>query len=50
MRAQCDERGVSLVVVSGDMIDGMIIVRPLERRNPSAVAPDQLVTNGLAVV
>lgn len=30
--------GVGFVVVSGDMIDGTIIVRLLERRNPAAVA------------
>jgi 3-oxoacyl-[acyl-carrier protein] reductase len=38
MRAQFDERGVKLVVVSGDMIDGTIIIRLLGRRDPSAVA------------
>lgn len=32
------ERGITLTVVSGDMIDGTIIVRLLERRNPDAVA------------
>ncbi|KAA0024721.1 SDR family oxidoreductase [Antrihabitans cavernicola] len=31
------ERGITLVVVSGDMIEGTIIVRLLERRNPGAV-------------
>nr|WP_043736343.1 SDR family oxidoreductase [Nocardia asiatica] len=31
-------RGVALHVVSGDMIDGTIIVQLLERRNPDAVA------------
>ena len=31
-------RGVALTVVSGDMIDGTIIVRLLERRDPDAVA------------
>ncbi|MEV0712443.1 SDR family oxidoreductase [Nocardia aurea] len=31
-------RGVDLRVVSGDMIDGTIIVRLLERRNPDAVS------------
>ncbi len=30
-------RGITLTVVSGDMIDGTIIVRLLERRNPDAV-------------
>lgn len=32
------KRGITLTVVSGDMIDGTIIVRLLERRNPGAVA------------
>ncbi|MFI6363749.1 SDR family oxidoreductase [Nocardia sp. NPDC050630] len=32
------ERGIGLNVVSGDMIDGTIIVRLLERRNPEAVS------------
>src|SRR5690606_30691360 len=31
------EHGVRLLVVSGDMIDGTIIVRLLERRDPGAV-------------
>ncbi|MGW5385283.1 SDR family oxidoreductase [Nocardia sp. NPDC003963] len=31
-------RGVGFVVVSGDMIDGTIIIRLLERRDPDAVA------------
>ncbi|MBF6217874.1 SDR family oxidoreductase [Nocardia abscessus] len=31
-------RGIALHVVSGDMIDGTIIVQLLERRNPDAVA------------
>ncbi len=31
------ERGVGFTVVSGDMIDGTIIVRLLERRDPSSV-------------
>ncbi|WP_431962964.1 SDR family oxidoreductase [Nocardia sp. bgisy134] len=30
-------RGITLTIVSGDMIDGTIIVRLLERRNPGAV-------------
>lgn len=30
--------GISLAVVSGDMIDGTIIIRLLERRDPAAVA------------
>ena len=38
MRPTLDAHGVSLVVVSGDMIDGTIIVRLLERRDPDAVA------------
>ncbi|RDI64117.1 SDR family oxidoreductase [Nocardia pseudobrasiliensis] len=32
------ERGIGFTVVSGDMIDGTIIVRLLERRDPAAVA------------
>ncbi|KZF09424.1 short-chain dehydrogenase [Rhodococcus sp. EPR-157] len=32
------ERGITLTVVSGDMIDGTIIVRLLERRDPDAVS------------
>ncbi|CAM4036500.1 SDR family oxidoreductase [Tsukamurella strandjordii] len=32
-----DAAGIALHVVSGDMIDGTIIVRLLERRNPAAV-------------
>ncbi|WP_063131822.1 SDR family oxidoreductase [Nocardia fusca] len=32
------DRGVGFVVVSGDMIDGTIIIRLLERRDPAAVA------------
>ncbi|MFI5716715.1 SDR family oxidoreductase [Nocardia sp. NPDC051750] len=31
-------RGIGFVVVSGDMLDGTIIVRLLERRDPAAVA------------
>ncbi|WKG06790.1 SDR family oxidoreductase [Mycolicibacterium sp. HK-90] len=31
------ERGIALKVVSGDMIDGTIIVRLLQRRDPAAV-------------
>jgi NAD(P)-dependent dehydrogenase (short-subunit alcohol dehydrogenase family) len=37
MRAEFDRAGVHLTVVSGDMIDGTIIVRLLERRDPEAV-------------
>lgn len=40
LRAMCPElaaRGVSLTVVSGDMIEGTIIVRLLHRRDPAAV-------------
>ncbi|MBY4108297.1 SDR family oxidoreductase [Rhodococcus fascians] len=32
------DQGIDLTVVSGDMIDGTIIVRLLERRNPDAVS------------
>lgn len=37
MRPELAARHVSLTVVSGDMIDGTIIVRLLERRDPDAV-------------
>lgn len=37
MRPLLAERGIELVVVSGDMVDGTIIVRLLERRDPEAV-------------
>lgn len=37
MRPDLAKRGVSLSVVSGDMIEGTIIVRLLERRDPDAV-------------
>jgi NAD(P)-dependent dehydrogenase (short-subunit alcohol dehydrogenase family) len=37
MIPELSDRGIGLVVVSGDMIDGTIIVRLLERRNPHAV-------------
>ncbi|MGA7052678.1 MAG: SDR family oxidoreductase [Mycobacterium sp.] len=38
MRAQLVAHDVGLVVVSGDMIDGTIVVRLLERRDPGTVA------------
>jgi len=38
MVPELTERGIGLNVVSGDMIDGTIIVRLLERRNPDAVS------------
>lgn len=38
MQPALDARGITLTVVSGDMIDGTIIVRLLERRDPDAVA------------
>jgi NAD(P)-dependent dehydrogenase (short-subunit alcohol dehydrogenase family) len=37
MRSEFDRRGVHLTVVSGDMIDGTIIVRLLQRRDPEIV-------------
>jgi 3-oxoacyl-[acyl-carrier protein] reductase len=37
MRSEFDRAGIRFSVVSGDMIDGTIIVRLLERRNPEAV-------------
>jgi 3-oxoacyl-[acyl-carrier protein] reductase len=33
-----DAKGIAFVVVSGDMVDGTIVVRLLERANPDAVA------------
>jgi 3-oxoacyl-[acyl-carrier protein] reductase len=42
MQAVFNERGIGFVVVSGDMIDGTIVVRLLERRDPSAVADRRL--------
>ncbi|GAA5056400.1 SDR family oxidoreductase [Nocardia callitridis] len=38
LRPELTERGIDLQVVSGDMIDGTIIVQLLRRRNPDAVA------------
>jgi 3-oxoacyl-[acyl-carrier protein] reductase len=38
MRTTFEANGISLVVVSGDMIDGTVTVRLLERRDPDAVA------------
>jgi 3-oxoacyl-[acyl-carrier protein] reductase len=38
MRTAFEANGIALVVVSGDMIDGTITVRLLERRDPDAVA------------
>ncbi len=38
MRAALETKQIALVVVSGDMIDGTITVRLLERWNPGAVA------------
>jgi NAD(P)-dependent dehydrogenase (short-subunit alcohol dehydrogenase family) len=38
MRPTLEAKGVALVVISGDMIDGTITVRLLERRDPDAVA------------
>ncbi|MVU80605.1 SDR family NAD(P)-dependent oxidoreductase [Nocardia sp. ET3-3] len=37
MSGEFAERGIGFTVVSGDMIDGTIIVRLLERRDPEAV-------------
>jgi hypothetical protein len=42
VQAVLNERGIGFVVVSGDMIDGTIVVRLLERRDPSAVADRRL--------
>ncbi|MCZ4521140.1 SDR family oxidoreductase [Rhodococcus ruber] len=38
MIPEFNSRGIELVVVSGDMIEGTIVVTLLERRNPDAVA------------
>ena len=37
MRSQFDRAGIHMTVVSGDMIDGTIVVRLLQRRDPGAV-------------
>jgi NAD(P)-dependent dehydrogenase (short-subunit alcohol dehydrogenase family) len=37
LQPEFDRRGITLTVVSGDMIDGTIIVRLLQRRDPAAV-------------
>lgn len=37
MRHEFDRRGIYFTVVSGDMIDGTIIIKLLERRDPGAV-------------
>ncbi|MET0475928.1 MAG: SDR family oxidoreductase [Mycobacterium sp.] len=37
MRSEFDRAGIHITVVSGDMIDGTIIVRLLERRDPETV-------------
>lgn len=44
MRPSFAANGIALVVVSGDMIDGTITVRLLERRDPDAVAARRAVT------
>jgi 3-oxoacyl-[acyl-carrier protein] reductase len=38
MQPEFDRRGIDFTVVSGDMVDGTIIVRLLNRRDPDAVA------------
>ncbi|MGF6880525.1 3-oxoacyl-[acyl-carrier protein] reductase [Nocardia sp. GAS34] len=38
LTGEFDSRGIGFTIVSGDMIDGTIIVRLLERRDPDAVA------------
>ncbi|MHA3024185.1 SDR family oxidoreductase [Mycobacterium sp. BMJ-28] len=37
MKHEFDQRGIHFTVVSGDMIDGTIIIRLLQRRDPGAV-------------
>lgn len=50
MRPLLAERGIELVVVSGDMIDGTIIVRLLQRRDPTAVTARRAAAGGLPTV
>ncbi|OBG83435.1 short-chain dehydrogenase [Mycobacterium sp. E802] len=50
MRPLLTERGIKLVVVSGDMIEGTIIVRLLERRNPAAVISRRAAADGLPTI
>lgn len=50
MRPLLTERGIELVVVSGDMIDGTIIVRLLERRDPEAVIARRTAAGGLPTI
>lgn len=50
MRPLLAERGIDLVVVSGDMIDGTMIVRLLERRDPEAVIARRAAAGGLPTV
>lgn len=38
MRAEFERRGIHFTVVSGDMVDGTIIVKLLQRRDPEVVA------------
>lgn len=50
MRPLLAKHGIELVVVSGDMIDGTIIVRLLERRDPTAVIARREAAGGLPTV
>lgn len=46
-RSALDEAGVTLVVVSGDMIEGSTMVRLFERRDPDAIAARRDASGGL---
>ncbi len=47
MHQEFEAAGVTFVVVSGDMIEGSIMVRLFERRDPEAVAARRLAGDGL---
>lgn len=47
---QLETNGLSLIVVSGDAIEGTITVRLLERKNPGAMTARREETNGLPTV
>ncbi len=50
MRPRLTDSGIDLVVVSGDMIEGTIIVRLLERRDPAAVIDRRAAAHRLPTV
>jgi len=47
---ELNNRGISLIVVSGDVIEGTITPRLLERENPGVIADRRRNTNGLPTV